>query len=86
MFISDETKLLAKDLIENHKDWKQYDHTYHNKRSDVSIWVSNGVLFIDFYPNVNAFNTFEKRLIHKAIRKSIIFNTIDRGGELEELN
>jgi len=46
--------------------WKQLsDHTFGT--DNLKIWTANGFWFIDFYPGMQAFNIFEKILIHYAI-------------------
>lgn len=76
MFISDIVEDLIADIKINHQDWIQYAFTLYNKNSGKQIWTANGVMFIDFYPNVHAFNIFEQRAIHRAIKYASVKNAI----------
>lgn len=71
MFISKAVKILCKDIVENNNKWTLYD--YHFVRTTgISLWVANGIFFLDFSNDIKAFNIFEKIKIHKAIKKSCI--------------
>jgi hypothetical protein len=76
MFISPIVKELIEDIKTNHENWKQYSYTFYNTRTTKQIWTANGILFIDFYPNIKAFNIFEQIAIHRAIKYSNIKNSI----------
>lgn len=74
LFISRETEDLIRSIV-NDDGWKQVDqYTFGNDKSE--IWTSNGVLFIDFYPSIGAFNIIEKIAIKSAIKKRTIMNAI----------
>jgi len=75
MFISQEVRRLGKDMVLHFNMWTQYDNYFHNKK--IKIWTSNGVFFIDTYPNIDAFNIFEKFYLHKCIKISNIKKAID---------
>lgn len=76
MFIGPDTKALVNDIVGNYQNWCQGHYTYTNKETNISIWTGNGLFYIDFYPNISAFNIFEKALIKTAIKKSIILKCI----------
>lgn len=73
MFIGEDVKALIESIL-NDKGWGVSDYTF--DRGSTSIWIGNGILFVDFYPSVSAFNIFEKVFIFRAIRKRIIKDTI----------
>lgn len=68
--ISKEVKELCKDMIDYPENWKQTSFTFNNIKTNMQIWTSNGILSIDFYPNSNSFNIFEKIYIKRSIGKS----------------
>jgi len=74
MFVSIAVQDLCKDIIENKSEWSFNRYTYDKKSKGISIWVSDGVFFIDFYPKQYDFNIFEKIKIKSAIKKSMIRN------------
>ena len=80
--ISKEVKELCDDMILNNKSWNQSRHTFDKKDTNVSIWVSNGIPFIDFYPEIKAFNLMEKIYIHRYIKKSIIKSSCSNKDEV----
>lgn len=61
---------LANDIEHNIEDWKQAQHYIVNEKSNIKIWTSNGIWFIDFYPSCSAFNILEKIIIKRAIIKN----------------
>ena len=66
--ISEAVKTIIKSMMTD-PSWKQDDCLYYNE--DVKIWTGNGLLFIDYYPKIGAFNIFEKIALKKAISMSI---------------
>ena len=76
LFISKEVKAFGKKMVAHHNDWRQGGYTFKHK-SGMEIWTSNGVLFIDTYPNTNAFNLFEKFYINRCRRKAARKNLLN---------
>lgn len=68
IFVNDETKKLIRSLINNPQDWEQFDHWIINKMSRKVLKTSRGIFFIDFRPEIKAFNLVEKFLVHRAIK------------------
>lgn len=81
MFISEEVKLLCRDIEENYNNWIQTEYIFKNEISGMGIWTGNGVLFINFYPGISSFNIFEKYKILKAIKIANCLNCIKSGEE-----
>ena len=59
-------------IVDNFNDWEQGRYEVVNKITNQIIWTANGVFFIDFSPNIQAFNIFEKMYLHRCIKKSTI--------------
>jgi hypothetical protein len=73
--MKNETKALIYS-IENSDDWKQTGYYISNTKTGCRIWTANGLLFIDFYPNIEAFSLWEKIRIHRAIKIRNIKNAV----------
>lgn len=76
LFIKEETKKLGEDIVNNYNSWGQSKYTFGN--GSIEIWNSNGVRYIDFYPNIGAFGFFEKKYIYRCIKKSKINKALDK--------
>ena len=80
MFIKPETQALISSIL-NDKGWIQCDCYMANTESGAKIWTANGSWCIDFYPNISAFNFFERRAIHGAIKKRNVLNSFPEKNE-----
>ena len=74
ILVSEEVKALCSSILTDKKWEMKSNYTFGNDNS--LIWIGNGILFVDFYPEVRAFNFFEKILVLKAIKKRIILDVI----------
>ena len=68
MFISQDVKNLCQDMIDNYDKWESTRHTF--KKGNTVLWVCNSFSYVDFYPNIDAFNVFEKIKIYTTVKKS----------------
>lgn len=71
-FISKSVQDMCSDMIENFDQWS-VKHCRFIRNDGMSIWIGNGVFFIDVGSGgLGLFNLIEKYYILKFIKKSII--------------
>lgn len=57
-------------------EWEISNNFIKRKTDNTALWTASGWLFVDFYPNIQAFSMLEKRKVHRAI-----CDCVARGGK-----
>ncbi len=78
MFIRPHAQFIINSMKENPEDWTFTQYYCTNSKININLWVSSGAMWIDTYPNTQAFNFFEKMAIHKLKGKTMVVGNYRR--------
>jgi hypothetical protein len=91
MFIREEVKQLAKDLVKKYYNW-YYDkfEIFSIEDPDSPLWICNGFWFINyggaFRHPLTKFNLIEKYVIWRAVKKCIRLNYLNSKSHFKDSN
>ena len=85
MFIRPHAQFIINSMKNNPEDWTFTEYRMTNLKININLWVSGGAIFIDTYPNTQAFNFFEKMTIHKLKGKTLIVGNYRRSLKINKV-
>ena len=74
--IPESTRLLGDDLVKNHTNWQHGRYTLNNTVTNRALWICNGITFLDYSPNANAFGWIERIWLWRRVKKCLALNAI----------
>ena len=85
MFIRPHAQFIINSMKNNPEDWNFLSNTCSNLEIDITLWTSNGFLFIDTYPETHAFNLIEKWIISRLKGKTNIVGRYRRSLKINKV-